>query len=260
MSDDAEPREPARLRSDALRMLAMWRDAEGMPRAAKARVWQRLRGDRSAARSQPATQWVWAVALAAAALLVWWGVVDLRQSLRDDPARADPQAVDARTTDATEPAIPRGESARAVVEPEPPPPVPLPPAPLAPVAPSTDDVRPRSPAPRRSDDDVAPIAETPADPISSLARERELIARAWSALADGDAGSALQRAAEHELSFPSGILAPERRAIAIIARCKRGDRGADARARTWLADEPRSPLAGRVRAACIPPPPSRDEQ
>ena len=50
--------------------------------------------------------------------------------------------------------------------------------------------------------------------------------------------------------FAEGVLAPERRAVSIVARCKRGDADAHARAQTWLTAEPRSPLVARVRDAC----------
>ena len=230
-------------------MLATWREAEQMPRATKQRVWKRLRGERKRSLVPPQrnTTWVWAVALAAAVLLVWWGSASLRRTADDRDVETPGQAVDVRVDGEHEGAASMHEPT-AVVPTTPA----IAPAP-SPIAPTTDEApaRPRNVAPRRDSDVAAP--ETPAEPITTLARERDVIARAWSALADGDPGSALQRAAEHEQAFPEGLLAPERRAIAVIARCKRGDQGAAARAQAWLDEQPRSPLAGRVRTACSSP-------
>lgn len=238
-SEDA--REPAPLRADARRMLSVWREADGMPRDARARVWKRLhRPARPAARRQDFTWMLAAVAIAAAVLLVWWGVASLRRAAIADNASAIDQAADRSASPPTAPVV--------VAEvPNAPPvvvaPTPEPSAAIAPVqAPARiETARPRATTSR----DQAPPVET-----TTLARERDLIARAWSALADGDHGAALQRAAEHEQAFPDGLLAPERRAIAVIARCKRGDRGAREAGQAWLTAQPRSPLANRVRVAC----------
>ncbi len=232
--------EPAPLRADARRMLATWREADAMPRAAKARVWKRMRARPRPPAPRYDVAWVWAVAIAAAVLLVWWGVAQVRRAALDGEARPVDQAVDHRD-------VPPGE--HDVVEPPPPaspPVVAQAPAPAIapPVQKPAEVVRP-SARPR-----VEPSTDTAPDATTTLARERDVIARAWSALADADYGAALHRAAEHAQSFPNGILAPERRAIEVIARCKRGDRDADAAGRAWLDEHPRSPLANRVRVAC----------
>jgi hypothetical protein len=248
--------EPTPLRADARRMLATWRDADQMPRASKVRVWRRLRGERKQrpAALQRSTAWVWVVALAAAVLLVWWGSASVLRSARDEAVHDADQAVDDRVPDGSRPAAEAAPRAAApVIEP----PVEAAPSPAPVQTPkiaeepqrSETHARPRAVSPPRGDD--APASTPSSAPTTTLARERDVIARAWSALADGDPGSALQRAAEHELAFPDGLLAPERRAIAVIARCRRGDQGAAARAQSWLDAQPRSPLAGRVRAACI---------
>jgi hypothetical protein len=261
MSDD-DLHEPAPLRADARRMLATWREADQMPRASKQRVWKRLRGDAARRTVPPArsTTWMWAVALAAAIVLLWWGSAITRRSARDEQGSGADQAVDDRVRTDHEHSVrePPQSVAPAPVGP-PPSEVALPAAPVerpsiteAP-RPNESGPRPRGPSTRPGGD--VPTPDAPPAPTTTLARERDVIARAWSALADGDPGSALQRAAEHELAFPDGLLAPERRAIAVIARCKRGDEGAAARAQTWLDMQPRSPLAGRVRAACISPSP-----
>jgi len=245
VSHDEESREPAPLRADALRMLATWREADTMPGPAKARVWTRLR-TRPPAPVHRATVWVWAVAIAAAVLLVWWGVVQIHGSLRDAEAVPRDQAIDqppvsepATVDMRAQPSAPPRSVAPAVSEPATPPAETLAPRPV--------DDRTSRPSTRRVEPQSGPTTEP------AIVRERDMIARAWSALADGDPGAALHRAAEHEQAFPDGLLAPERRAIVLIARCKRGDRDADARARAWLESESRSPLASRVRSACISP-------
>ena len=246
MSLDDEP-EP--LRADARRMLAVWREADAMPRAAGRRVWRRLHRPSRAPAPRRDTAYVLAVAIAAAVLLVWWGVANVWRAAQDDSAPGIDQAVDHRDAPADE---------HPVVEPhrtaEPPVVVPPPPGPSPTIAPPVQTptarsaletpARPRSVAPPREE---APAVDTA---TTTLARERDLIARAWSALAHGDPDSALARTAEHEQAFPEGLLAPERRAIAVIARCKRGDGDASTAAQAWIAAQPRSPLVKRVRVAC----------
>jgi hypothetical protein len=249
MNLDDEP-EPAPLRADARRMLATWREADAMPRAVKGRVWKRLHRPTRVQAPRRDTAWVLAVAIAAAVLLVWWGVANVWRAAIDDGAPRIEQSVDHRDAPADE---------RSVVEPQrtvQPPVVAPTPAPRPTIAPPVQTptasersalespARPRSVAPPREE---APAVDTA---TTTLARERDLIARAWSALAHGDPASALERAAEHEQAFPEGLLAPERRAIAVIARCKRGDRDAGTAAQAWIAAQPRSPLVKRVRVAC----------
>lgn len=56
----------------------------------------------------------------------------------------------------------------------------------------------------------------------SLAAELALLSRARAALNAGRYDEALAIAAEHAAEFPSGVLAPERRAVASRARCRQG--------------------------------------
>jgi hypothetical protein len=252
-----EPREPEPLRADAQRMLSLWRTADAMPRAVHARVWQRLRAPKRApVRSDGLLIAVLAFGIAAAVLLAIWGVGRLLPSMRRSAGpRSDPQAEHGQAQPSpTGTAIdvqPANAPPRASM---PAPAVTLPPAPTPVVeapAPGPTSMRPRSPASH----DAAASDDAKIDERSTrIARERDLIERAWSALAEGDPRAALDRCAEHERAFPDGLLAPERAAIAVIARCKRGDAGAIASADAWLAAEPRSPLAGRVRAACVASP------
>jgi hypothetical protein len=234
--------EPTPLRADARRMLAMWREADAMPRAVKGRVWRRLHRPSRAPASRRDTAWVLAVAIAAAVLLVWWGVANVWRAAQDDSAPRIDQAVDDRDAATSEHPVvaPERTAEPAVVVPTPAPSPTIAPPVQTPKAP----MRPRSVVPPREEASAVDTATT------TLARERDLIARAWSALAHGDPASALARATEHEQAFPEGLLAPERRAIEVIAHCKRGDRDAGKAAQAWIAAQPRSPLVKRVRVAC----------
>jgi len=106
--------------------------------------------------------------------------------------------------------------------------------------------------PARSEPATDGLDPTPVQPGSTLAVERELVARAWRALALGETMQALDVAAEHARRFPAGLLAPERAAIDTIARCRRGDADGPARAASFHRAHPRSPLAERVDEACTP--------
>lgn len=92
------------------------------------------------------------------------------------------------------------------------------------------------------------------EPGSTLAAERELVARAWRALALGETAPALDAAAEHARRFPAGLLAPERAAIDTIARCRRGDADGPRRATAFHREHAGSPLAKRVDEACVAAP------
>ncbi len=130
-------------------------------------------------------------------------------------------------------------STQATVEPE----VANPPAQPAAQAGREGPVGKRVPmAPRR------PLAAEPQS-ASSLAEELALLARAQKALRDGEPGHALAHAHEHRRRFPRGSLREERYGIEALARCARGEDGAEVvAALTRLS--PNSPLLGRVRAAC----------
>lgn len=108
--------------------------------------------------------------------------------------------------------------------------------------------------PSRSQPGSDPAKPTTPAPGSTLAAERELVARAWRALALGETATALDAAAEHARRFPAGLLAPERAAIDTIARCRRGDADGPRRATTFHRAHPGSPLAERVDEACVASP------
>lgn len=229
-------REPDELRGDAQRLLAMWRDAQDMPADARARVRRRLEAPTQVQAATPSTRtWTIAVALAAAIVLAWWVSTLGERTIeaQRDPARE--QASDRAREDAPQiaPAVapaelPSPRSDAPTIEP------PIEAMPLE--SPAKSTARPRA----------APTEIT----ASTLAREKALIQQAWETLAKGDPAAALRVVDTHAREFPEGVLAPERRAVAIVARCKRGDADAKERAQKFLATDPRSLLSARVRAAC----------
>jgi hypothetical protein len=130
---------------------------------------------------------------------------------------------------------------------------------------SSGAVRPRAPrrdeavqhSPRLSPSNDAPaqgLATVPA-PKDSVVEEAALLHAARGALAGGDAKAALALLDEHGARFPKGALVAERQAARVFALCALG-RSIEARraASAFLAQNPRSPLAARVRDACEPPP------
>jgi len=134
------------------------------------------------------------------------------------------------------------QAARVVEKPEvakPAPPVPAEPAPSAnPMAP---------PAAKR------PVAMTKAPPTAedTLEEETRRLREAHGALNGGDPARALELLDAQSADFASGQLREERAAARALALCKLGatDHAVE-EARRFLRDNPRSPLADRVRAAC----------
>ena len=100
---------------------------------------------------------------------------------------------------------------------------------------------PRAIAPRSAEAPVASASAAPKDP--SLARERTLIDMARTALARGDAASALSSLDAHAREFPSSQLGPEREVLAIQALAASGRLPeARRRAATFRTTYPKSPL------------------
>jgi outer membrane protein assembly factor BamD (BamD/ComL family) len=76
------------------------------------------------------------------------------------------------------------------------------------------------------------------------------VARARALLRAGDAAGARSELARAETSFPNGVLAEEREALALAALVKLGDReGARARAAAFLQRYPESVHAAAARRA-----------
>jgi hypothetical protein len=276
-------RPPAPLPGDVRAMLAAYRDAHELPDAVRDRIWSVVGADDApapvfdpgrveaaadvhpgSARSAKVRWLAWGVAtlVVAAVLVLAWqlrGLLAERRHVSRAPDAAIMQGSEASPGRAT----PRDEGAPIVVPTAPsptttaasaaPPPTPVEPATLpsrSRTPPSTGaTTRPRRPHHEPSEPDVGDVA-----PGSSLAAERELVARAWRALALGEIAGALELAAAHERRFPAGLLAPERAAIDTIARCRRGDSDGPRHATAFHRAHPRSPLAGRVDEACVAAP------
>lgn len=95
----------------------------------------------------------------------------------------------------------------------------------------------------------APSAEAAS---SQLEQELKLLSAARDGLKRGDSSQAMQHLEEHERRFPSGILAMEARALGVDALCAGGRReAAREAAEAFLKRWPESPLAARVRSACL---------
>jgi hypothetical protein len=107
--------------------------------------------------------------------------------------------------------------------------------------------------PEGADQAVTPVA--PAAVASAAATdtaaETALVAEMQAALRDGDVHRALMLVDEHARRFPHGVWAPEREGARTLALCTGANRSnAAGIGQAFLASHPRSPLAGRVRAAC----------
>ena len=94
---------------------------------------------------------------------------------------------------------------------------------------------------------ATPPTATPAD---ALRLEAELLGRAWVAIRERRAADARALLTEHTRRFPSGALAPERRACEVVAACTAGERDAVVAATRYLAEHAESHLAARVRSGC----------
>lgn len=86
---------------------------------------------------------------------------------------------------------------------------------------------------------------------TDLDRELALLEQAQQALKQGDSERALAELDKHATEHPTGALAVERAAIRAVALCESGNVEGQREARRFLARNARSPLAVRVRAACL---------
>jgi len=106
-------------------------------------------------------------------------------------------------------------------------------------------------APSESD---APVPQAPpsvAD-FASISEEATLLQRAQRALVAGQADAALGLLGEHELRFPSGALAEERRVAKVLALCALArTEEASILARAFVARSPRSVLIPRLETSCV---------
>lgn len=280
------PRPLAPLPRSARALLAAYRDAHEIPAAAKDRIWSVVgaehapapkydppehegraarRRDHVAApphRASGGVRWLgWGAATlaAAAVLLLAWqlggSLAERRHASRTPDAAvmqgggASPQGrASARDrAEARQAAPPAAQAPAAALDAPPVPsvaPEPSRPAGTPSRSTSSGGATSSKPEPSRSQPGSG----------STLAAERELVARAWRALALGETSTALDAAAEHARRFPAGLLAPERTAIDTIARCRRGDADGPRRASAFHRAHPGSPLAERVDEACVAAP------
>lgn len=163
-------------------------------------------------------------------------------------------ATTAPATPAPRPALPRGvsvptdrtEPASKAIEP-------APAASASPAATSfSADALPDAPTTKTT---TTPTTKARAKPVASGATTEEeaaIIDAMERALRGGDARRAAALASEHEQKFPRGTLAEEREGGRVLARCLIGARSKDA-ADAFLAAHPRSPMRGRILAACASP-------
>jgi len=113
---------------------------------------------------------------------------------------------------------------------------------------------PSNPKTIASPSHAAPVSEatndTPAAPSAdTLAGETSLLRDADQALRAGNAARALSLLDEHAARYPHGVLAPERNAERVIARCKLGEIDAKG-GQSYLASHANSPFAARIQDAC----------
>lgn len=203
-----------------------------------------------------ATGWGWVVGVVGAAslaLVVGTRPSEGRSEVATEPAQAR-ESTGARAHASAEPAVipvpvvPSSFATEpAVVGEVSPPPVPAA-SPAAPAAPSdATRVAPTSSRPRSD-------ATTEAPPDDGLGAETELLRRASTELAGGNASAALRTATEHARRFPRSALADVRTAVRIEALCGLG-KAAQARgeAQVFLRAHPGSPVAERIERACTSP-------
>src|SRR6185437_11501775 len=94
-------------------------------------------------------------------------------------------------------------------------------------------------------------AEPAGRPVDRLEAETRDLSEAHAALNEGDPARALALLDEQSTAYADGQLREERAAARVLALCKLG-RADEARALAarFLAENPRSMLADRVRSAC----------
>lgn len=244
--------EPQPLRASSQALLAAYRDARPMPTASRDRVWAAVR---EPGRSAAAT-WLWAGVGAAAAALLLLGLAQLGGSTATEETSGP-------AVQAPNEAVPRSESASTQRKQATPNIAEQPDEPVVPDAPLEEATEPPTampavsavptpatgPAPRKR----RPRADKPAaaaSPVSTLAEENRLIAEAWRHVASKRFAKARQATDTHARRFGKGVLAPERRAIAVIIDCLTDAPNATASAKRFISSKGGSVLVKKVREAC----------
>ena len=93
-------------------------------------------------------------------------------------------------------------------------------------------------------------AKPPASDEDNFADELGLLAAGQAAIQRGELAQGLALLRSHKRRFPRGQFAQERDALIAIARCERGQAGAQAAGEKFVQTHPGSIHADRVRAAC----------
>jgi RNA polymerase sigma-70 factor (ECF subfamily) len=214
------------------------------------------------ATASGATGWGWVVGVVGAASLA---LVVTATPTADRPARTDARAAagprshepaatagsPGPTTAAIPPEATSAVAPGAAVGEASPSAVPGPSSVASTAAPATQSETARTPSPSaRARRDAT--TEAPAD--DGLGVETELLRRASTELAAGQADAALRTTAEHGRRFPGSALADLRTAVRIEALCELG-KTAQARgeAELFLRQHPGSPVAERIERACRSP-------
>lgn len=160
---------------------------------------------------------------------------------------AGPVAASTTAASPAEPHVALARSAASVAEPVATRPVTNPVARAAPVV-TPSSLAPDAPAP------ADPVSASPsvasfAEPSSAqLAREVAVLRQARAALAQGRPGHALATLAAFHREFPVGVLGTEEAALRVEIAFAMGDPKASELAQRFVAQNPVSPLAARVRS------------
>ena len=116
-------------------------------------------------------------------------------------------------------------------------------------APEATAEKPKPQRIRARSAEPSPSAESKQDDFDS---ELALLTDAQRALKRGDPEAAIEALKQHESDHPEGALARERSGVRAVALCESGKTAEGKReARRFLSRNPKSPLAARVRAACL---------
>jgi len=126
-------------------------------------------------------------------------------------------------------------------------------APAGDLAPGAAVERPSAPAAARAPSSAKPSApDDAARAEKELQEELALMTEAQRSLKEGDSKGALSALDKHAAEHPKGTLAIERDGVRAIALCESGKVAAgQAAAKRFLAKNPKSVLAARIRAACF---------
>lgn len=264
---------------DAAAILAEYRAAKVMPRERRARVLRRLQQP-TATPSPSRLPWVAAAAGVAAVGVFGWGISLLGARQTSDQVAGVAAAHEGSVASAGGQAAVHDHRPDTSAHPPktPPDPGPMTASATEPPADATDPVHGTAAAspPLKASTGASPIAVTehrattgrranprrpaaaqPAttDPgagqVSPLAAERAILARAWAALARGEHSAALAETQTHRQRFVDGTLHIERQAIDAIATCQAKRNDAADVAASFLRAHGKTPLAPRVRQACL---------